>query len=348
MPDPTLTSLTAHALLERLRQGSVSPTEAAAAYLARIAALNPTLRAVIAVEEARALERAKALESAPDRLLPMYGLPVLMKSNICVAGVPTTCASKILRGFKPPYNATVVEHLERAGAVILGMANMDEFAFGSSCENSAEGPTHNPWDVERIPGGSSGGSAAAVSGDFAAAALGSDTGGSIRQPAAMCSVVGLKPTYGRVSRYGLVAFASSLDQIGPLTKDVEDNALLLETIAGLDRRDSTSVNVPVPPYRQALRKPAKGLTVGVPKEYFIGGLDPEVDRAMKNALHVLESLGVILKDVSLPHTEYAVPTYYIAATAEASSNLARLDGGRYGFRGQADTVQEMFERTRGA
>ena len=344
---PELTALTAHALLDRLHQGEVSPTQAADAYLARIQAQNPRVNALIAVESERALARAKALDAAGDRSGPLFGLPVLMKANICVAGAPATCGSKILQGFRPPYNATVVERLERAGAVILGMANMDEFAFGSSCETSCAGPTKNPWDLARIPGGSSGGSAAAVSADLSAAAFGSDTGGSIRQPAAMCSVVGIKPTYGRVSRYGLIAFASSLDQIGPLTKDVEDCALLMEVVAGLDPRDSTSADRPVPAYREALRRPVKGMTVGVPKEYFINGLDPEVDRAMRQALDVLKGLGVTLKDVSLPHTEYAVPTYYIVATAEASSNLARFDGVRYGARAKAPTMIETFERTRG-
>ncbi len=349
MPDPALTGLTAHALLDRLRQGEVTPTQAVESYLSRIQQQNPRLNALITVESERALARAKALAAAPPMTgsAPLFGLPILMKANICVAGVPTTCGSKILHGFKPPYSATVVERLERAGAVILGMANMDEFAFGSSCETSCAGPTKNPWDLTRIPGGSSGGSAAAVAADLAAAAFGSDTGGSIRQPAAMCSVVGIKPTYGRVSRYGLIAFASSLDQIGPLTKDVEDCARLLEVVAGLDPRDSTSADRPVPTYTQALRRPVKGMVAGVPKEYFVGGLDPEVERAMRQALEVLKGLGVTLKDVSLPHTEYAVPTYYIVATAEASSNLARFDGVRYGRRAQAPTMIETFERTRG-
>ena len=347
MPDLPLTSLTAQALIERLRGGKVTPTEAATAYLARIKALNPKLNAVIAVEEERALARAKALAASSDRSLPLFGLPILSKANICVAGVPTTCGSKILTGFKPPYNATVVEKLERAGAVILGMANMDEFAFGSSCETSTAGPTKNPWDVTRIPGGSSGGSAAAIAADLAAAALGSDTGGSIRQPAAMCAVVGLKPTYGRISRYGLIAFASSLDQIGPITKDVADCALLTGVMAGLDPRDSTSANVPVADYQAALRKPVKGMVVGVPKEYFIGGLDPAVEAAMRQALEAFKQLGAVLKEISLPHTEYAIPTYYIVATAEASSNLARFDGVQYGHRAAGSTMLELFERTRG-
>ena len=347
-PDSSLTALTAHALLEQLRAGTVTPLQAVTAYLARIRALNPALNAILVVEEERALARAKALAAAPDRAsLPLFGLPILAKANICVAGVSTTCGSNILEGFRPPYSATVVERLERAGAIILGMANMDEFAFGSSCETSCAGPTRNPWDPQRIPGGSSGGSAAAVAADLAAAALGSDTGGSIRQPAAMCSVVGLKPTYGRVSRYGLIAFASSLDQIGPLTKDVEDSALLTEVLAGLDPRDSTSANLPAPAYRTALHRPVKGMTVGVPKEYFVGGLDPQVERAIRAALDTLKHLGVTLKEVSLPHTKYAVPTYYIVATAEASSNLARFDGVRYGRRASAATMQETFEQTRG-
>jgi len=347
MPDTPLTSLTAHALLDLLHGGDVTPTEAVTASLRRIRALNPMLNAVIAIEEERALARAKALAATPDRSSPLFGLPILMKANICVAGVPTTCASRILQGFRPPYSATVVERLEQAGAIIVGMANMDEFAFGSSCETSCEGPTRNPWDLERIPGGSSGGSAAAVAADMAALAFGSDTGGSIRQPAAMCSVVGLKPTYGRLSRYGLIAFASSLDQIGPITKDVEDTALVMEVVAGLDPRDSTSASVPTPAYRAALHRPVKGLKVGVPKEYFVGGLDPSVDQAMRQALTVFRQLGVTVQEVSLPHTEYAIPTYYIIATAEASSNLARFDGVRYGWRASGTTVPEMVEGTRG-
>ncbi|MBI4313286.1 MAG: Asp-tRNA(Asn)/Glu-tRNA(Gln) amidotransferase subunit GatA [Candidatus Omnitrophica bacterium] len=347
MPDESLTSHPAHALTNLLRRGKCSPLQATTAYLDRIQALNPKLQALISVDEERAKNRASALLRADAERLPLYGVPVIVKANICTEGFEANCGSNILSGFHPPYHATVVERLERAGAVVLGMANMDEFAFGSSCETSCKGPTRNPWDLDRIPGGSSGGSAAAIAADLGAAALGSDTGGSIRQPAAMCSVVGLKPTYGRVSRYGLIAFASSLDQIGPLTKDVEDSALFMEVIAGLDSHDSTSADVKVPTYRAALRRPIGGMTVGVPKEYFIGGLDPEVERAMKQALAALKGLGVQFKDVSLPHTEYAVPTYYIAATAEASSNLARFDGVRYGRRVPSGNLQEMFENTRG-
>lgn len=275
------------------------------------------------------------------------GIPVLVKDNICVKDEDTTCSSKILKGFKPPYDATVVRRLKEEGAVLIGKANMDEFAFGSSCETSCYGPTRNPWDLERIPGGSSGGSAAAVAGDETIMALGSDTGGSIRQPAALCGVVGLKPTYGRVSRYGLIAFASSLDQIGPITKDVEDAALLLGVIAGYDEMDSTSVDIPVPDYATSLTSDVKGLRVGVPKEYFVKGIDREVEAAVKRSINVFKDLGASVVDISLPHTEYAVSAYYIIGPAEASSNLARFDGAHYGYRApDAKDMLDMYVRTR--
>jgi len=277
----------------------------------------------------------------------LAGIPVAVKDNICVNGEDTTCGSKILKGFKPPYDATVIKRLKGEGAVLIGKANMDEFAFGSSCETSCYGPTRNPWDLDRIPGGSSGGSAAAVAAGETVLALGSDTGGSIRQPAGLCGVVGLKPTYGRVSRYGLIAFASSLDQIGPITKNVKDAALMLGVIAGYDDMDSTSVDLPVPDYTRSLVKDVKGLRIGVPKEYFIEGIDKEVEGCVKKGINVLKDLGAQIVDISLPHTQYAVSTYYIVAPAEASSNLARFDGVQYGFRAEdADNLIDMYIKTR--
>ena len=282
----------------------------------------------------------------------LSGVPIAIKDNICIKDKLTTCCSKILEGFKPPYDATVIEKIRKAGAVIVGATNMDEFAFGSSTENSCYGPTRNPWDLERVVGGSSGGSAAAVASGQTILALGSDTGGSIRQPASFCGVVGLKPTYGRVSRYGLIAFASSLDQIGPITRTVEDSALALGVIAGYDERDSTSVNTKVPDYIKVLGKDVEGLKIGVPKEYFVKGIEPEVKTAVQASIKQLKGLGATFKDVSLPHTEYAVPTYYIIATAEASSNLARFDGVQYGLRVTPSEVGtsaliEMYKHTRG-
>jgi len=282
----------------------------------------------------------------------LSGVPIAIKDNICIKNRPATCCSKILEGFEPPYNATVIEKLNEADAVIIGSANMDEFAFGSSTENSCYGPTRNPWNENRVVGGSSGGSAAAVASGQTILALGSDTGGSIRQPAAFCGVVGLKPTYGRVSRYGLVAFASSLDQIGPITADVRDAAMLLNVIAGYDERDSTSADIDVPDYTKSLEEDVKGLKIGVPKEYFVEGIDPQVKKAVGRAINVLEDLGARFKEVSLPHTEYAVATYYIVATAEASSNLARFDGVQYGLRSVPSQAEEspmldMYKYTRG-
>jgi aspartyl-tRNA(Asn)/glutamyl-tRNA(Gln) amidotransferase subunit A len=262
-------------------------------------------------------------------------------------GVRTTCASRILERFIPPYDATVVVNLKKAGAVFLGKTNMDEFAMGSSTENSAYKATRNPWDLSRVPGGSSGGSAAAVAADLCAGSLGSDTGGSIRQPASFCGVVGLKPSYGRVSRYGLVAFASSLDQIGPITKDVEDSALLLQVIAGHDPKDSTSVDQPVPEYRAGLNESMKGLRLGIPKEYFVEGMDPEVTSAVKEAVKTCQELGAEILEVSLPHTEYGIAAYYIIAPAEASSNLARYDGVKYGYRvADARDLMTMYRQSR--
>ena len=279
---------------------------------------------------------------------PMMAMPLAVKDNICTQGVRTTCASRMLEQFVPPYDATVMSRLRQQGYILLGKTNLDEFAMGSSTENSAFGPSRNPWNVQHVPGGSSGGSAAAVAADECAAALGSDTGGSIRQPAAFCGVVGLKPTYGRVSRYGLVAFASSLDQIGPITKDVTDAALLLNVIAGHDLRDSTSADVPVPDYLKAFkRKDLKRLKVGVPAEYFAEGLDPEVEQAVRTAIEGLKELGADIRDISLPRTDAAVATYYVIATAEASSNLARYDGVKYGARAkESRDLLDMYVKTR--
>lgn len=276
----------------------------------------------------------------------LAGVPISIKDNICTRGWETTCASKILKGFVPPYDATVIEKLRQAGATIFGKCNMDEFAFGSSSETSAYGPVRNPWDLSRVPGGSSGGSAAAVAAGEALAALGSDTGGSIRLPAAFCGVVGLKPTYGRVSRYGLVAFGSSFDQIGPITKTVEDNALLMNVIAGHDERDSTSANLPVPDYTKALKRNVKGVRIGLPKEFFVKGLDPEIEKAVREAAKVYQKLGAVIKEVSLPHTGYSVAVYYIVAVAEASSNLGRYDGVQYGFRARNDSLRDLYFETR--
>ena len=293
-------------------------------------------------------ESARPIHRKADKNLPLWGVPIAIKDNICVEGQEATCASKILQGYVAPYNATVVEKLLNAGAIVYGRTNMDEFAFGSSCETSFYGPTRNPRDPERVPGGSSGGSAAAVADNTAIAALGSDTGGSIRQPASLCGVVGIKPTYGRVSRYGLIAFASSLDQIGPITKDVRDSALILRAIAGYDPKDSTTVDKPVPDYEQYLGKSIKGMKIGVLSDSFKEGVHPEVVRATKEAVKTLEKLGATVKEISLKHMAYSVNVYYIVAPSEASSNLARFDGVRFGFRDKAaGTLLEMYEKTRG-
>ena len=317
--------------------------------LARIASVDERVKAYLTVTADAALAQAEQAdrERSSGTTSPVLGVPIAIKDNMCTEGVRTTCASKILGNFIPPYNATVVARLQHAGYVMPGKVNMDEFAMGSSTENSGFMVTKNPWDLERIPGGSSGGSAAAVAAGECIAALGSDTGGSIRQPAACCGVVGLKPTYGRVSRYGLVAFASSLDQIGPITKDVTDAAILLNIISGHDERDSTSADVPAPDFTKSLVRDLKGVKVGIPKEYFIEGMDPEVDRAVRSAVKTLEALGATVVDVTLPHTGYAVATYYILATSEASSNLARYDGVKYGYRASgAKDLLEMYTKSR--
>ena len=334
----SLHTKTAHELLDLIAKGSASPDQITKDLLVRIKAVEP---------------KVKGYAHQPEKNTPaqqdgaLQGLPIAIKDLICTKESFTTCASHILKGFQSPYDASVIEKLKQSGATIFGKTNMDEFAFGSSCETSFYGPTHNPWDLKRVPGGSSGGSAAVVAADEAIWALGSDTGGSIRQPAALCGIVGMKPTYGRVSRYGLIAFASSLDQIGPMTKDVRDAALLLGVIAGYDKKDSTSVNSNVGDYLGALEKGVKGMKIAIPKEYFVEGMDEEVRAAVVEAKAVLEKLGATFKEVSLPHTKYAVAVYYIIATAEASSNLARFDGVQYGFRKKTKSLIDMYQKTRG-
>jgi len=314
----------------------------------RIDAVEDRVRAFVTLTRERALEMASEAQRKIDRNLsmPLLGIPLAIKDNMCTKGIRTTCSSKILSQFVPPYESTVTSRLAEKGYILIGKTNLDEFAMGSSTENSGFHTTRNPWDLERIPGGSSGGSTAAVAADECIAALGSDTGGSIRQPASLCGVVGLKPTYGRVSRYGLVAFASSLDQIGPITKNVRDAALLMNVIAGHDPCDSTSAPTDVPDFGTALGHNIKGLRIGVPKEYFIKGMDEEVERSLREALKQLESLGGVPLEVSLPHTDYAVATYYLLATSEASSNLARYDGVKYGFRQTGKDLLDMYKNTR--
>ena len=347
MAEPT--GLTMHALAAAYRRGETTPTEATEAYLARIARLDAAVGAYLTTTPARARAAARAADEryrtgAPRG--PLDGVPVAYKDVFCTDGVVTTCGSRILEGFVPPYDATAVARLSAGGAVMLGKTNMDEFAMGSSTEHSGYRPTHNPWDLARVPGGSSGGSAAAVVGELAAAALGTDTGGSVRQPAAFCGVVGLKPTYGRVSRYGLIAFASSLDHVGALTRDVADAALLLQAIAGIDPRDATSVDEPVPDYPALLDGGVRGLRLGVPREYFGEGVDPEVHMAVRAAIARLRDLGATTEEVSLPTTDYGLAVYYLIAPAEASSNLARYDGVRYGARAAGKDVIDMESRTR--
>src|SRR6184192_2912063 len=320
-----------------LRQREVSPGEALQALEERIDAVDPEIGAYLAHDFATAMAEAEKV----DVSLPLGGIPIAIKDLINVQGQQCTCASKILRGYRAPYSATVIEKLRAQGAIPFGRMNMDEFAMGSSTENSSAQVTRNPWDLSRVPGGSSGGSAAAVAADIAFGALGSDTGGSIRQPAALSGIVGFKSSYGRVSRFGLVAFASSLDQIGPLTKTVHDSALLMNAIAGHDSRDSTSLNAPVPDYTKDLGRDLKGIRIGLPKEYMIEGVDPVVKSAVMSAVKQLGELGAEIIEVSLPHTNYAISVYYILATAEASANLARFDGVRYGHR--AENVSSLFD-----
>jgi len=348
MTDPL--SLSATGIAREVNAGRLSARQTAEAYLDRTKAWDPHIKAFLSLSEEGALAQATAVDNAVARGESpglLAGVPIAIKDNLCVNGTRTTCASKMLENFTANYDATVIERLRAAGAVFLGKTNLDEFAMGSSTENSAFFTTKNPWDLTRIPGGSSGGSAAAVASRMAPLALGSDTGGSIRQPAALCGVVGLKPTYGLVSRFGLVAFASSLDQIGPLASTVEDAALLLQVIAGYDDRDSTSVHQPIPNYLQSLGTGVKGLRVGLPKEYFIEGMDPEVERAVQDAVRVLESLGARVEEISLPHTDAGLSVYYVLAPSEASANLARFDGVRYGHRSQkAENLLQQYERSR--
>ena len=338
-------ALTLHDAGNKLRKREFSSVELTEAVFERIAGTESKIRAYLTLARDAALEQAR---QADERLKqgratsPLLGVPLAVKDNFLTRGLRTTCASKMLANFIPPYDATTVRMLRATGAVITGKTNLDEFAMGSSAENSAFFPTRNPWNLERIPGGSSGGSAAAVAADQCIAALGTDTGGSIRQPAACCGIVGLKPTYGRVSRFGIIAFASSMDQVGPLTKDVQDSALFLEVIAGHDPADSTSVDRPVPLYSEALTGDVKGVRLGIPKEYFVRGMQPEVELAVRTAIRALEKNGAVIEEISLPHTEYAVAVYYIVATAEASSNLARYDGMRYGHSVHAKDLTDTY------
>ncbi|HEX5133678.1 MAG TPA: Asp-tRNA(Asn)/Glu-tRNA(Gln) amidotransferase subunit GatA [Candidatus Krumholzibacteria bacterium] len=332
----------------RLKSGDLSPLEACESALAAIDAREGAVAAFLDVHRDAALARARALTASGDyRSKPLGGVPVAIKDNICIAGMPTTCASRILGAYRPPYTATAVTRLLDAGAVVIGKTNLDEFAMGSSTENSAFGATRNPWDTTRAPGGSSGGSAAAVAAGMAAAALGSDTGGSIRQPASFCGVVGMKPTYGRVSRYGLVAFASSLDQIGPFTRSVEDAALVLNALCGADPRDATSAAEPVPDFTAGLDAGVRGLRVGVPWKFLGENLDASVRTAFEAAVAGARREGAVIEDIDLPHAEHGLAAYYIIANAEASANLARFDGVRYGHRAaEARTMADMYTHTR--
>ncbi len=344
-----LHDLTIHELHDRLKRKEVSSVEATRALLARIEAVDPKVNAYITVTPEEALAAAQDADRriAAGDIAPLTGIPIGLKDIFVTKGIRTTCASRILGNFVPPYDGTAVARLKEAGAVIVGKLNQDEFAMGSSGESSAFGPTRNPWNLECIPGGSSSGSAAAIAARTATATLGTDTGGSIRQPASHCGCVGLRPTYGRVSRYGVIAYASSLDQVGPLTRDVTDCALMLQAVAGHDPLDSTSVDLPVPDYTKALTGDVKGLRLGLPKEYYIAGLDPDVKMALDEAIETYRGLGVEFIDISLPHTDYAVATYYLVATAEASSNLARYEGVRFGHRAEgAASLIDMFRKTR--
>ena len=345
-----LKDLTIKKLAELYRKKSVSVSEVVSGFYKEIKEKDGAIHAFLSLSEEEALALAGRIDrkiSKDEKLSPLAGIPFAVKDNICLRGTKTTCASRILENFVSPYDATVISRLKENDAVFLGKTNLDEFAFGSSTENSALGVTRNPSNFECVPGGSSGGSAAAVAANFSPAALGSDTGGSIRQPASFCGVVGLKPTYGRVSRYGLVAFASSLDQIGPFSKTVEDSAIILKEIAGFDPMDSTSADVPVPDYPALLNAPPDGLKIGLPKEYFGEGLDADVAGKIEEAVEAARKLGVKVREISLPRTPYAIATYYVLATAEASANLARFDGVRYGHRRRPFTnMRQLYEETR--
>ncbi len=340
----SLIDQTATELLAALSSGRLSSVEVTGAFLDQIESHDSKVRAFLRVDAEAALARAEQIDRHRKNGKPLGrlgGLPVAVKDLLCTAGEPTTCASRILEDFRSPYDATVIARLKAADAVLIGRTNMDEFAMGGSCESSAFGPTHNPWDLGRIPGGSSGGAAACVAAGMAPLSVGTDTGGSIRCPAALCGVTGMKPTYGRVSRYGLVAFASSLDQIGPIARTAEDAALLLEVLAGHDPLDSTSIDLPVPRYSETIGQPLEGLRIGLVPEHFGEGLDAEVEAAVREAVRVYRSLGAAVSEVSMPHSKYAVATYYIIAPCEASSNLARYDGVHYGYR--TDQIQMMAE-----
>ncbi|AOT69797.1 Asp-tRNA(Asn)/Glu-tRNA(Gln) amidotransferase subunit GatA [Geosporobacter ferrireducens] len=345
-----LLQCTAHEIRDLLRKKEVSSKELTEAALDRIDKVDGTLKAFLHISRESALTWAEEVDkrfSEGQEMSDLAGIPMALKDNMCTEGLPTTCASKILQNFVPPYNATVTEKLYQQKAILMGKTNMDEFAMGSSTENSAFSKTKNPWDIQRVPGGSSGGSAAAVAAGEVFYALGSDTGGSIRQPASFCGLIGLKPTYGLVSRYGLIAYASSLDQIGPLTKDVEDCALVLNGIAGHDSMDSTSAEGKAVDYRKALICDVKGLKIGIAKEYFGEGIEEGVKKSVYAAIELLKSLGATYEEVSLPHTQYALPTYYIIASSECSSNLARFDGIRYGYRTESfDNLTDLFVKTR--
>jgi aspartyl-tRNA(Asn)/glutamyl-tRNA(Gln) amidotransferase subunit A len=344
-----LAALTLHEARENLRKREFSAQELAEAVFRRISETEEKLHSYITLSRDTALKEAKQADELfktdtnPHSLL---GIPIAVKDNFLTRDIRTTCASKFLENFIPPYDCTTVKKIRASGAIITGKTNLDEFAMGSSVENSAFFATRNPWNTDRVPGGSSGGSAAALAADQCIVALGTDTGGSIRQPAAFCGVVGLKPTYGRVSRYGIIAFASSMDQVGPMTKDVRDCALMLEAIASYDSADSTSANRPVPQYSASLTGDVKGLRIGVPKEYFVSGIQPSVEQAVREGVRQLERNGAAIREISLPHTDYAVAVYYIVATAEASSNLARYDGMRYGHRARAKDLTETYMLSR--
>jgi aspartyl-tRNA(Asn)/glutamyl-tRNA(Gln) amidotransferase subunit A len=348
-----LTELTIHQALAKLHSREISAVDLTKAYLRRIEELNGTLNAYItvttdhALAAAEAADKLRAADPTAAQAKPLLGIPLGIKDVLSTQGVQTTCGSNILKGYKPLYNATVVQRLLDAGMILLGKLNMDEFAMGSSNESSAYGIVRNPWDIERVPGGSSGGSGAAVAAHMAAAALGTDTGGSVRLPASFCGIVGLKPSYGRASRYGLVAYGSSLDQPGPMARTVQDAALLMNVIAGHDPLDSTSMNLPAPDYTKALTGDVKGLRIGIPKEYFGPGMSADVETAVRAAIAQLERMGATVREVSLPHAEYSLPTYYIIAPAEASANLARYDGIRFGPRADKANMWDTYRATRG-
>ncbi|MDB5078372.1 MAG: glutamyl-tRNA(Gln) amidotransferase, subunit [Chloroflexi bacterium] len=345
-----LFNLTLKEASDKLRSKEVSSRELTQSVLDRIAAVDDKVKAFVTVTAEQALAQADEMDkilAKGEATSPLAGIPINLKDVLSTKGIRTTCSSKMLENFVPVYDATVVERLRQAGTVLVGKTNMDEFAMGSSTENSRFFTTHNPWDLDTVPGGSSGGSSAAVAAGMGFLSLGSDTGGSIRQPASLCGVVGLKPTYGRVSRYGLIAFASSLDQVGPFTRDVTDSALVMNAIAGFDSRDSTSIDQPIPDYTKALNPDIKGMRLALPKEYFVEGMDPGVERTIRTAVAKLQELGAVVEEVSMPHTKYALSTYYIIAPSEASANLARYDGVKYGYSdAQAPNLIEGYFRTR--